>query len=296
MAEPQGISKDEVALYDRQIRLWGLAAQNLLRQSTVKIHGIKTLTLELSKNLVLAGIGTLILVDPSPISDKDLETQYYFHEEHLGSPRDQVLAEKLRVLNPLVIIQTEDTDKCDVVVDIGDTRDSVRMDAECREKGQKYIRADCFGLFGYFFIDCLENHEYIEETKVEGDSGETNKASYTASYISLAQSVVAKPGLSNLQPLATHIDSNSETAASTEDLEVMVAKSLEGRGMPEGVIDQELLGRVKQSLNTEFVPSASVVGGTLAQEVLKIVTHKDLPMNNWYVFDAIKCDGITCQL
>ncbi|KAJ2383097.1 E1 ubiquitin-activating protein aos1, partial [Coemansia sp. RSA 2603] len=80
MAESHGISKDEVALYDRQIRLWGLAAQGLLRQSTVKIYGIKTLTLELSKNLVLAGVGSLILIDPTPINEKDLETQYYFHE------------------------------------------------------------------------------------------------------------------------------------------------------------------------------------------------------------------------
>ncbi|KAJ2376970.1 E1 ubiquitin-activating protein, partial [Coemansia sp. RSA 2603] len=131
----------------------------------------------------------------------DLETQYYFHEEHLGSARDQVLAERLRVLNPLVNITTEDTDECDVVVDVGDMRDSVKMNAECREKGQKYIKADCFGLFGYFFIDCLENHEYFEETKVEGDSGETTKQSFTASYSPLAQSVVAKPGLSNLQRL-----------------------------------------------------------------------------------------------
>ncbi|KAJ2360152.1 E1 ubiquitin-activating protein aos1, partial [Coemansia sp. RSA 2607] len=74
MAESHGISKDEVALYDRQIRLWGLAAQGLLRQSTVKIYGIKTLTLELSKNLVLAGVGSLILIDPTPINEKDLET------------------------------------------------------------------------------------------------------------------------------------------------------------------------------------------------------------------------------
>ncbi|KAJ1836210.1 hypothetical protein LPJ63_000467 [Coemansia sp. RSA 2711] len=54
--------------------------------------------------------------------------------------------------------------------------------------------------------------------------------------------------------------------------------------------------RVAQSWGTELVPCAAVVGGTLAQEVLKIVTLKDMPVNNWYLYDALRGDGITCQL
>ncbi|KAJ2419776.1 E1 ubiquitin-activating protein aos1 [Coemansia sp. RSA 2522] len=83
----------------------------------------------------------------------------------------------------------------------------------------------------------------------------------------------------------------------TEDeLEKLVKASLHNRSIPSDVVDHDIISRVAQSLGTEFVPCAAVVGGTLAQEVLKIITRKDMPINNWYTYDALKGDAITCTL
>ncbi|KAJ2740961.1 E1 ubiquitin-activating protein aos1, partial [Coemansia sp. BCRC 34301] len=95
------ISKEEEALYDRQIRLWGMEAQSRLRNCSILFVGVKAVTLEACKNLVLGGVGQLAIYDPQPISKLDLETQYYFSESNIGQPKDKVLAEKLGVLNPL---------------------------------------------------------------------------------------------------------------------------------------------------------------------------------------------------
>ncbi|KAJ1973275.1 E1 ubiquitin-activating protein aos1, partial [Dimargaris verticillata] len=66
------ISKDEVALYDRQIRLWGLDSQQRLRNAHVCVVGLKTcVALELCKNLVLAGIGQLSLYDARQVEQGD---------------------------------------------------------------------------------------------------------------------------------------------------------------------------------------------------------------------------------
>uniref|UniRef100_A0A8C3CTE3 SUMO1 activating enzyme subunit 1 n=1 Tax=Cairina moschata TaxID=8855 RepID=A0A8C3CTE3_CAIMO len=60
---PGGISEEEAAQYDRQIRLWGLEAQKRLRASRVLLVGLKGLGAEVAKNLILAGVKALTLLD-----------------------------------------------------------------------------------------------------------------------------------------------------------------------------------------------------------------------------------------
>ncbi|EJW78765.1 hypothetical protein WUBG_10325, partial [Wuchereria bancrofti] len=57
------ISEDEKAVYDRQIRLWGLETQNRLRSSTVLVAGLSGCGSEVSKNLMLTGLKSLTLLD-----------------------------------------------------------------------------------------------------------------------------------------------------------------------------------------------------------------------------------------
>ncbi|KAJ2061404.1 E1 ubiquitin-activating protein aos1 [Coemansia sp. S146] len=304
------ISKEEEALYDRQIRLWGIEAQSRLRSCSILFIGVKAVTLEACKNLVLGGIGCLFIYDPQPITKLDLETQYYFNESHVGQPKDKVLAEKLAVLNPLVDIRAvsslDDIAGVDLVVSIG--RQTM---GEWRQKGIKSILADAFGLFGYIFVDCLDSHEYIEEGRVKDPkTGELEvvRSSKVATYRSFEESVKVKVAGGNAlrlarkysplvfvcQALATmdeRVQADSESAVSQ-----FIKEVLEQRELPQGFVGDELLERVQASWGTEFVPSAAVVGGTLAQEVLKIITLKDMPANNWFTYDGLVSEGITCTL
>ncbi|KAJ2728750.1 E1 ubiquitin-activating protein aos1 [Coemansia sp. BCRC 34962] len=299
------ISKEEEALYDRQIRLWGMEAQSRLRNSSILFVGVKAVTLEACKNLVLGGIGRLFIYDPQPIARLDLETQYYFSESHVGQAKDKVLAEKLAVLNPLVDIRVasslDDIDGVDLVVSIGrqQTKD------EWRQRGIKSILADAFGLFGYIFVDCLDAHEYIEESRVrDAKTGELEvvRESKVATYKSFEESVKAKvPGGSatrlarKYSPLVLVCQALA-TMGDEAAVGQFVKNALEQRELPQGYVEDELLERVQASWDTEFVPSAAVVGATLAQEALKIITLKDMPANNWFTYDGLVSEGITCIL
>jgi len=43
----------------------------------------------------------------------------------------------------------------------------------------------------------------------------------------------------------------------------------------------------------EMSPSAAVLGGVLAQEVIKAVSHKDVPIRNFFFFNgATDCSGL----
>jgi ubiquitin-like 1-activating enzyme E1 A len=80
----QSISADEIALYDRQIRLWGVKAQEKIRSANILLITFKALANEIAKNLVLAGIGTLTIVDHETVKEEDLGAQFFISEEHVG--------------------------------------------------------------------------------------------------------------------------------------------------------------------------------------------------------------------
>lgn len=77
------ISVDEVSLYDRQIRLWGLKAQERMRNSRILAINITGLQAEVLKNIVLAGIGHLTLMDEGVVGENEL-TNFLLEDNALG--------------------------------------------------------------------------------------------------------------------------------------------------------------------------------------------------------------------
>lgn len=81
-----GLSADEIALYDRQIRLWGAQAQERIRSAHVLLVSLRALGTEIAKNLTLAGISSLTIVDNEPVTEEDLGSGYFLRDEDVGKP------------------------------------------------------------------------------------------------------------------------------------------------------------------------------------------------------------------
>lgn len=70
------ITEDEAALYDRQIRLWGVDAQKKILSSKVLLVNMQGLGAEVAKNLVLSGINSLTLLDSNDVQEDDLNYNF----------------------------------------------------------------------------------------------------------------------------------------------------------------------------------------------------------------------------
>jgi len=108
------ISQDEVALYDRQIRLWGLEAQSRMRDAHVLLVGMRGLACEVAKSLVLAGIGQLTLLEHESVRAEDLRAHFFIKEEDVGTNRALASLPRLQQLNPRVGIHVN----CDTIATI----------------------------------------------------------------------------------------------------------------------------------------------------------------------------------
>ncbi|PSS00956.1 hypothetical protein BD289DRAFT_450049 [Coniella lustricola] len=171
-----GMTNDEIALYDRQIRLWGMQAQQKIRNANVLLITMKALGNEIAKNLVLAGIGSLTVVDHENVTEADLGSQFLVSQEQVGANRAQACLPELQKLNPRV----------NVIVDMDDVRlkgpsyfalfdmviatdldpDTLNIiNTATRFNIRPFYAAGVHGLYGFIFADLIEHNFVIEREK-----------------------------------------------------------------------------------------------------------------------------------
>ena len=182
MAQALGMSADEIALYDRQIRLWGVKAQEKLRSARILLIGMKALANEIAKNLVLAGIGTMTILDPESITEDDLGSQFFISEGHVGQNRAQAALPQVQKLNPRVFLFA-DTEPIlakdptyflnfDICIATGlDITTLGTVNTFARLNGCKFYAAHTHGMYGYVFADLII-HDYAIEREMSNKATE----------------------------------------------------------------------------------------------------------------------------
>lgn len=172
-AAPEGISADEIALYDRQIRLWGVQAQEKIRNANILLITMKALSNEIAKNLVLAGIHSLTVIDHALVTEADLGAQFFVSASDVGSNRAAAAAPQIRKLNPRVevIVDTDDIMSkgaafyggFDVVIAADLQPEALNIiNTATRINHKPFYAAGVHGFYGFIFSDLIQ-HEYVVE-------------------------------------------------------------------------------------------------------------------------------------
>ena len=91
------ITDREAAVYDRQIRLWGLEAQKRLQNSRILICGMRGLGAEVAKNLALAGFGVTVQ-DSSNVCEQDLGANFFISADQVGENRAVAALKQIKEL------------------------------------------------------------------------------------------------------------------------------------------------------------------------------------------------------
>lgn len=208
VAESNGaVTEDEAALYDRQIRLWGLAAQTKLRSAHILIVGWNGIATEVIKNTVLSGIGSITVLDPSRVDGAvDLLSGFFFRDEDVGQLKcSQAPLDRVRNLNPLVKVRAI-TDEAtyqtlleagenaqawlkeqgvDVMVvgtplpesklvGVGEKEALIALNHLARAGEVKFFLSATYGFGGFYFADQLTHDYLVERNVLPTSSGSTS--------------------------------------------------------------------------------------------------------------------------
>ncbi|KAK4204382.1 putative DNA damage tolerance protein [Triangularia verruculosa] len=197
---PNGISADEIALYDRQIRLWGLKAQESIRSANILLITMKALANEIAKNLVLAGINSLTICDHSPVSPSDLTTQFFLPQSPppLNTNRAIAASTAIQRLNPRVTVNIDTVDirlkppsyysAFDIIIATDLDAPTLNIiNTATRLNNRKFYAAGSHGMYGFLFSDLIE-HDFIISRAISNLPTNPGPESPTRSIISSAPS------------------------------------------------------------------------------------------------------------
>ncbi|CAH1967077.1 unnamed protein product [Acanthoscelides obtectus] len=323
------LSAVEAELYDRQIRLWGIESQEKLRAADVLLIGVRALGAEIAKNILLSGINSLTILDDRTVTEEEQPRNFLLSKTSVGKKIAEEVLLKAQMLNPLVKISA-DTDcppskdvsyfkKFTIIVATGIKPDLLlKIDKICRSEKIKLIFGDAFGMFGYSVSD-FGKHTYYEDQikligkkrKHDGSDKTSVKVKGEINYPELNKVII----LPNTKQSADSIKkSKRRNELFYAMLALMEFKNKHGRipNIETKKDDIESLEEIKKEIFElyqvddskskitkeifevifgEVIPVCAALGGVIAQEVIKAVSNKEVPINNVFLFDPITYDG-----
>ncbi|XP_046881054.1 ubiquitin-like modifier-activating enzyme 1 [Hypomesus transpacificus] len=164
--------KNEIdeGLYSRQLYVLGHDAMRRMGTASVLIAGMRGVGVEIAKNVILSGVKSVTVQDEGLAEWKDLSTQFFLCERHLGQNRALSSLPELSALNPHVHV-TAHTAPLDqnlllkfqvVVLTDSSLEEQRRFSMHCHSNGIKFIVADTKGLSGQLFCDFGEEFEVLD--------------------------------------------------------------------------------------------------------------------------------------
>ncbi|XP_030632381.1 ubiquitin-like modifier-activating enzyme 1 [Chanos chanos] len=158
-------------LYSRQLYVLGHDAMRRMGQADVLIAGARGLGVEIAKNVILAGVRSVTVQDTGVTEWKDLSSQFYLRESHIGQNRALSSLKQLSCLNGHVQVHTH-TEPLDknflsqfqvVVLTNSSLEEQLWVGSFCHSNNIKLIVADTRGLCGQLFCDFGEKFEVRDQ-------------------------------------------------------------------------------------------------------------------------------------
>ena len=172
-----------------------------IRSASILLITVKALANEVAKNLVLAGIGSLTIIDHQDVTEEDLGAQFFVAEaqneqdvigKNVSQPelptqplstqsannsqRAEVAGPQIRKMNPRVKLSIDTSDvktkqpeffaQFDITIATElDFITNTTINAACRLANKPFYAAGLHGFYGYAFADLISHDFVIERNK-----------------------------------------------------------------------------------------------------------------------------------
>ncbi|KAI8608645.1 hypothetical protein BC830DRAFT_1154417 [Chytriomyces sp. MP71] len=312
------MTEEEMALYDRQIRLWGLEAQTRMRTARILVIGVCGLAAEVCKNIVLAGIGSVTVLDSEPVSFRDIGANFFLTADDIGVNRADAAVVRIRNLNPRVDVKSLKNDitsldalflaNYDLVLVASKVslKELTRVNNLCRASGIKFMSGAVYGTHGYMFSDLLK-YEYIEERNhTENGVVSVKRTKKTQDFCSLESArqtrfdSVRPKLLKRFSPVFFALQiiwryemefgqmPNMLEINDSKKLESMISEYLSSTGGDlttlMSLLPSSFVLAVANETSLELSPVCAIVGGIVSQEILNVVSAKEVDVCNFFCF------------
>jgi ubiquitin-like 1-activating enzyme E1 A len=268
---------------------------------------------EFCKNIVLAGVSSLTLVDDRVVTEEALSANFLIPPDenvYGGKTVAELCCDSLKDFNSMVSVSVEKGDassfggdffaKYDVVVVSCCSLATKKLISEkCRKlsKHVAFYAVDCRDSCGEIFVDLL-HHRYskkkLEETIECQQQYPSFEEAISVPWTSLPRKVSKLYFAMRVIERFEEAEERNPGDVSIVDLpgvlklkkELCEANSVSESHVPDALLERLITG------TREFPPVCAIIGGILGQEVIKAISGKGEPLKNFFFFDAMDGKGI----
>ncbi|WFC96045.1 E1 ubiquitin-activating enzyme [Malassezia brasiliensis] len=290
---PRGVTEDEAALYDRQIRLWGLEAQNRMRSAHVVVLGLTGVATELIKNIVLSGVGRLTVVDDADVRADDLNAGFFFRDADIGAPRiGAAPLQRIQQLNPLVDVRGVRTldavdGNMDALVACRGTRAALEAHNDAARAAHALFYATAaHGWGGFVFSDLGDDYTYVA-TRAAPGAAERTAAAFVQAFRAATPAALAA---------ALEREADALLAARGVDEALVFARQRVDRAAFFAAFARAVWPAVAHGSDAALPTTSAVLGGLVAQDLLNALGRREAPLVNWLLLDTATGSAPVCAV
>jgi len=153
-------------------------AQANLRNSKILLINLTSVGVEICKNLMLAGVGSLTIVDGSEVLDQDLASNFFLSSSQTGKPKLDSCKGWISDLNRRVQLDIVTKDwkklsnliafisKFSLTIATGVNKEEIiRLNDITRKLHIPFYCTSTHGLYGFIFADLIEHHSTVKYDK-----------------------------------------------------------------------------------------------------------------------------------
>lgn len=306
----EDITEEEARLYDRQIRLWGVDVQKAISNSTILLIGFTGLASEVVKNLVLAGIKAVTLVDDQEIMPADAGANL-FARHPTGAQRIQIAERLVKQLNPRVKVSIR---KCSAaaLLDGGTNAEGFfsqfsvvivfnqglevtnKLNNVCHKCSVPFISAATWGYHSFVFLDIMPKRGSITlDTAFERKTFRINNEAILRKGPKRKLEEI-KSFIGMMLTLYKYFDRHGhfprpgvDLAEEKEELAQLESEMLTELNMQGQDWRQFDEGRWYSQVFGELTFATSIAGGFLTQDILRVVSDEEVQSFNAIIYKSI---------
>jgi len=316
----------QAEMYDRQLRVWGVSTQLKIAKAKVLVIGASPNNLECAKNIVLAGVSKVVLCE-GRAKEKEERINFLVSLEDSANKLSvaEAAAKSLQEMNPFGEVSAAENFKIedfedkgvaseilggvnnnyDVVICCGRrVRANIirQLNVICRERKIAFFLTECSSHHGYFFSDLGDAFEYVQKKKDGDNDNEKETALLTNAFVSLDDAIQRTSFGSfkskrscKFAPIFCALKQMELSKPSLDEVREYMTKKLQGG---DKLVDGISLNDLALFLDNriEMPAIAAIVGGLLANEVIKAISHADEPVCNFFTFDVLSGKGTVEKL
>ncbi|KAH0863345.1 hypothetical protein HID58_080556 [Brassica napus] len=261
----------------------------LLTKFHILASGIKGTVAEYCKNTVLARVGSVTLMDDRLVTEEALNANFLIPPDenaYRGKTLTEICCDSLRDFNPMVLVSV-----------VKGFTSLMSVNEQCRKLSKRvaFYTIDCRDSCGEIFFD-LQDYKYTKKQLKETVECEQHFPSFQEA-ISVPWKLIPRRTAKlyfAMRVIEVFEENEGRKHGECSLLDLLLKSWKPKRNsvrLTESHIPDTLLERLISG-TIEFPPACAIVGGILAQEVIKAVSGKGDPVKNFFYYDAQDGKGV----